>query len=92
MLGGAARALACPAGCGQRVLLWGGSGHKDTSSLPARTELGTFSALKKSREERRQAGALDISLHLLKGMESIVGMTLARGGVQGCCCLGEMLS
>ena len=65
--------------------------------LRARTELGTFAALKKGREERQHAGAegwhaLDISLHLLKGMESSVGMMLARGGVQGWCCLGEMLS
>jgi len=46
-----AEVLAGGTGCGQRVLLQEGSGREDTGSLWARTELGTFSALQKGREE-----------------------------------------
>lgn len=84
---GRARAPARLAACRQWVLLQGGSGHEGTSSLQARTELGAISVLKGSKEGQ-QAGtegwhALDISLHLLKGMENSMGMMLASGDAQG---------
>lgn len=82
------------------MLLQGGSRHEGTNSLQRRTELGTISALKKGREEGRQAGAegwhaLDISLHVLKGMESSTGMMLASRDAQRCSGMmlsGELLS